>query len=333
MKRRVNTALWLLALFCVCARPAAAQISRLGETFLVGQFAVRGVTTAYDPRNGVYLVVSGAGPLYGRFVSADGAPLASPFLIQSVVNYGHFPHVESSPDAYGGNGAFLVVWNESDAAVPSVHARLVSYTAGFLSADTRISPNDSFWEVHGAPVLYSTVSRQFLVIYRTFQGAGGGDIVGVRVDLNGQPVGGPFGIAGTGSWEGNPSFAYNPALDEYLVVYSSGSAAVGQRVKGGTGALIGGPIVYGAGGGVLHDGRELQRLDRSIPRRMVADPARCDLRPSRGRRRDAGRQRDSDVHSIWHLRFARRRPQCELRHLSPRRPGQGQCRGRRDRAQ
>ena len=72
----------------------------------------------YDPRNGVYLVVSAHGAVNGRFVSADGAVLGQPFVFQAVPGFGQFPQLAYSPDADGGNGGFLVTWHESDSRGP-----------------------------------------------------------------------------------------------------------------------------------------------------------------------------------------------------------------------
>ena len=93
-----------------------------------------------------YFAVSAHGAVIGRFVSPDGAVLGDPFVIQSVVRFGQFPHVAYSPDANGGNGAFLVTWLEVTGgnAPTSLHTRLVSYTAGLISPDRQTFGNHTY---------------------------------------------------------------------------------------------------------------------------------------------------------------------------------------------
>jgi hypothetical protein len=226
--------------------PASAQIARLGETFSVWADTSRGSAIAYDTRNNVYLVVSAHGNVNGRFVSADGAVLGQPFVFQKAAGFGQFPHVAYSPDANGGTGGFLVTWHESDAAVPSVHRRMVSYTHGFLTADEPIVGNDTYHEIMGAPVAYSTVSKEFLVLWRQYSDT---NIYGMRLNLGGAPVSGAIPVAALpGLFESDHSIAYNPSLDEFLVVYRAGfgpTSVKAQRVKAGTGALVGQPSIVG----------------------------------------------------------------------------------------
>jgi hypothetical protein len=197
----------------------------------------------YDPRNNVYLVVSAHGRVNGRFVSADGAVLGEPFVFQAVPAFGQFPQLAYSPDANGGNGGFLVTWHESDAVVPSVHARMVSYTSGFLTPDRQIFGNDTYHEIMGAPVVYSTVSREFLVVWRQYADV---NIFGLRLDNNGGTLGGLIRVAASPLFESDQSLSYNPFNDEYLAVYRMGfspTSVMAQRIKAGTGALVGGPSI------------------------------------------------------------------------------------------
>src|SRR5688572_1788306 len=71
--------------------------SRLGPSFTAISTFTRGSSVAFDSKNGVYLVVSSNGPLNGRFVSADGVPIGSYFVIHGV-GFTHFPQVAYSPD-------------------------------------------------------------------------------------------------------------------------------------------------------------------------------------------------------------------------------------------
>jgi hypothetical protein len=238
--KSIASAAVLLLLAVLAPTAAMAQATRLGETFLVNNGGVRGSGVAYDPRNDVYLVVSGNGVITGRFVRADGAPLGTPFQVQETVFYGHFPHVAYTPDANSGNGGFLVTWHESDGKGPtSVHTRMVSYASGFLGPDRKITGNDAYWELMGSPVAYSTASREFLVIWRAYEAT---DIYGMRVGNDGAPLGGAFAVAATPTFENSPSLTYNSVQDEFYAVYSFGFTTVrGQRIKPISGTLLGGP--------------------------------------------------------------------------------------------
>jgi hypothetical protein len=239
--KSIASAAVLLSLTVFAPAAAMAQATRLGETFLVSNGAVRGSAVAYDPKNDVYLVVSGNGVIAGRFVRADGAPLGAPFQVQETVFYGQFPMVAYSPDANSGNGGFLVTWHESDGPLaPSVHTRMVSYASGFLGPDRKITGNDSYWELMGSPVAYSTASREFLVIWRAYFAT---DIYGMRVGNDGAPLAGAFAVATTPTFESSPTLTYNSAQDEFYAVYSFGFTTVrGQRIKPVSGALLGGPV-------------------------------------------------------------------------------------------
>ena len=67
--------------------------------------------------------------------------------------------------------------------------------------------------------------------------------------LTGHLLGGVVAVTASADYESRPSVAYNPTADEFYVVYPRWVDAVnqgdvrGQRVKAGTGALLGGPFV------------------------------------------------------------------------------------------
>jgi hypothetical protein len=245
IKRTLVVAVGLWSL--LASVPASAQISRTGETFAAYNGLVRGTDVAYDSRNGVYLVVGAHGAVIGRFISADGQVLGEQFQIQSVVTFGQFPHVAYSPDANGGNGGFLVTWHESAPNVPpSLHTRMVAYSGGspshvFLGPVRQSFGNDTYWEIMGAPVAYSTVTREFLVIWRQYLDT---NIFGLRLNNAGETIGGVIPVATSPAFDNDPSLAYNPTTDEFLAVYHSGlgvANVLGQRIKAGTGALVGPP--------------------------------------------------------------------------------------------
>ena len=117
---------------------------------------------------------------------------------------------------------------------------MISYTAGFLTADIKIVGNDTYHEIMGAPVVYSTVSREFLVIWRQYADV---NIFGLRLNNSGDPISGGIGVAAGPLFESDPSLTYNPATDEFLAVYRMGfspTSVMAQRIKAGTGALVAG---------------------------------------------------------------------------------------------
>lgn len=250
MKRPVAGVILFCVLLVLVTTPRLeAALSRIGGTVNALSALTRGSAIAFG--NDVYLAVGSFGTVRGQLLNADGVPVGSMFVIQASANYTHFPRVGFSPHANNGQGAFLVTWHESDLAggATSVHARLVSLGGALLSADTRIGADGSWWEA-GPAVAYATQSREFLVVWHGRFG-GANDISGARVSVTGALIAN-LAISSMPTWERDPSVAYNPTTDEFLVVYAGYSTAGfvnAQRVKAGTGQLLGGPIVlsYGLG--------------------------------------------------------------------------------------
>ena len=222
------------------------QAVRVGRTEGVGG-AARFTSVAWDPTNRVYLFVWGSfGVVRGRFISGDGTPLGpGSFVVNTPTDYANTPDVTYDAD----HGLFMVVWqdNRINTQVPVLFGRALSYQASgepvFRAADFRIS---EFCNSTSQPALaYSTTSDEFLVLYQ----AGANDIRGVRFTVDGALLGGVLAVTASADYESRPSVAYNPTADEFYVVHPRWVDAVnqgdvrGQRVKAGTGALLGGPFV------------------------------------------------------------------------------------------
>ena len=232
--RGVLAGVLLLGVLTAASSDAQAA-SRLGLSFTAISAFVKGSAVAYDPKNSKYLVVSAYGDLNGRFVSADGALLGAPFTIQAgAVGFAHFPGLAYSPDANGGAGGFLVAWHQSVAVGAVVFARTVS-TTGALGPVTQLTADGSWWEAI-VDVAYSTVSKEFFVVW---QAAG---IRAQRVSNTGGLLGANIFVTGT-NYHRDPSVAYNPVANEFMVVYAGDdgvSPFVGaRRVAAGSGALVG----------------------------------------------------------------------------------------------
>lgn len=236
----------LIAIVGVSVAEAAAV--RVGPTIGVYVLSARGNAVAYDSVNNVYLVVSShaslPGSMYGSFTDKNGNPVGAPFKIQASVNSAHFPRVAFAPQGDAGAGAFLVTWHESDlpGSNTSIHGRMVSYTKGGpAGADNMLAPDGSWWEA-GPAVTYGVGSQEFLVVWRRLAG---NDIRAVRVGLDGAAKAAAFNITASVEYEDNPSVAYSPTANVFLVAYSGYSDAghfafVDARlVQGGTGQLLG----------------------------------------------------------------------------------------------
>lgn len=223
-----------LLLIVIASSPARAQTSRLGPSMTALTDVVRGSSVAYDYKDSMYFVVSAHGNLNGRFVSADGA-LLSAFTIQPLsAGFSQYPGVAYSPDAFGGAGGFLVTWHQSLTVGAVVHARMVS-TGGALGPESQISADGSWWEA-SADIAYSTGSKEFLVVWQA-QG-----IRAQRIGNGGEMLGANIYVTGT-DYHRDPSVAYNPAANEFMVVYAGADAvsayAAARRVAAGSGTLVG----------------------------------------------------------------------------------------------
>lgn len=237
IKRGILAGVVLVAL--LNATSAHAQVaSRLGPSIPAISAVVKGSAVAYDPKNSIYLIVSAYGDLNGRFVSAAGELIGQQFTIQSgAAAATHFPGVAYSPDANGGAGGFLVSWHQSVAVGAVVHARTVS-TTGVLGPETQLGTEGSWWE-EATDVAYSTVSKEFLVVWRST------GIRAQRVGNGGQPLPAPGTNiqVTTNDYHRDPSVAFNPVTNEYMIVYSGDdgvSPYVGaRRVAAGSGTVLG----------------------------------------------------------------------------------------------
>ena len=232
---RARSAILVVLVFVgMASSPAQAQTSRLGPSVTAIADVVRGSSVAYDSKDSMYFVVSAHGNLNGRFIRADGTLLGQVSIQQMAVGYSQYPGVAYSPDAFGGAGGFLVTWHQSVGAGAVVHARMVS-TSGALGPESQISADGSWWEA-SADIAYSTTSKEFLVVWQA-QG-----IRGQRIGNNGEMLGANLFITDT-TYHRDPSVAYNPAANEFMVVYGGADAvsafAAARRVTAGTGALAG----------------------------------------------------------------------------------------------
>ena len=202
---------------------------------------------AYDPVNGVYLVVSG-NLVHGRFVTPDGGALGSQFYVPTALTHNQTARVAYSPHL----GGFLVAWFDTRANPTRVQiwGRLVRFGAGgapaFVTGDFPIGvpPGGGNAEL-GIDIAYATGSARFLVVYHQI-GPPANDVVGQLVDNAGGLVGGPIPITADNHSQAEPSVAYNPTTDQFMVATRhyyepAGPGAVWVRsIAASTGGL--GPV-------------------------------------------------------------------------------------------
>jgi hypothetical protein len=236
--------------------PADAQVSRSGPTFLIGGSTSPVILpdVAHDTIHDRYLVVSGNGFIEGQLLNSSGARIAVFPVVQTPGGYSQNPRAQFSPHINGGAGGYLVTWHESVGPVAQVRGKILSHDGGALSADIIIAPEaaaagtGSNWTM-GAAIAYSSTSREFIVTYMggylTTQ-----DIRFNRVNIAGAVLQAPAAITAGVEWERDPAVAYNSAQDEFYIVYGGFSDTggfgyvSGQRVKAGTGAVMGGPTMF-----------------------------------------------------------------------------------------
>jgi hypothetical protein len=259
-KRCVNrllarSAVGAIAMVFLTSAPALAQLTRLdiSKGVLEPGGTMRGTDVGYDPTNGVYLVVTGNGPVYGVFVNGAGNVVSAPFVIMDGGSgWAHFPRVKYTSDA----GAFLVTWHQNIGSPNFVMGRMVSYVApGFLQTPIRQfsdgQEGGTWWET-GPAVAFSASSHRFLVAWRTVQYG----IQGRLVDIGGNPLGGIIQLENPGGSR-DPSLAWNAATDEFGLAYTgwSGNSAFAmfRRVRASDGS-VSAKTTFGFGAGTFATG-------------------------------------------------------------------------------
>lgn len=226
---------------------AVAATRGTGVGIAVSSSPVRNPDVTYDAENGVFLAVTGNSVVQGQFVSPTGALLPGPFggrfSFTTSTDYQH------TPRAYCAEGVCLLTWHQGSPVTPM--ARVVSYKTGFVSAPVVIGPAKSAWEF-GIAIAYSTVSGEFMA---TWMGdfPASNNIYFARINKSGQVLQSTALTTGTG-YERQPSVAYNPSVDEFVIAYAGTRYINGvetgfvrtQRMKNGS--PIGGAVEIHLGG-------------------------------------------------------------------------------------
>lgn len=219
-----------------------------GQAIAVTASPVRYPDVAYDAQNNVFLAVTGNNVTQGHFISPSGTLLPGPFgsgrfNVTSTTDYQH------AVRAHCAAGVCLLVWHQGSPVVPM--ARVISYSAGFVSQPIAIGPQGSAWEF-GAGISFSTATNEFLVTWMGDYPAAN-NIYMARLNVAGQLLQTTPVTTGA-DYERQPSVAYNPASDEFIVAYAGTRYISGvetgyirtQRVKNN--ALLGGATEIALGG-------------------------------------------------------------------------------------
>lgn len=232
-----------------CAIPASvqAQASRSGGTITVAEGSIRYTDVGYDPVNNVYLVVSGAERVLGRFVSATGV-LGNVATIPDVLAGTYAPRVLYCAD----RGGFLVTWLDLrlDPKQQATHirGRFVKFdTVGgqviLDGPDFFIAAGTGGASAETAPAIaYSTKSKEFLVAWKQYQ-AGLNNISAQRVSSTGALLGAELSLTFDKHWQDDPAIGYDVTSDSFLVAWQNYTEPAGpggvqvRQVAAGTGAL------------------------------------------------------------------------------------------------
>jgi len=238
--------------FCLAAflTPAVAfgQAARLGPTFSLGGTTspVDAPDVAHDPVHNQYLQVAGKVFIEAHLVNSAGA-LVTGFRVNTTGEYAQTPRVAFSPDIAGGGG-YLVTWHSTLGPFTRVRGRIFRYDGLALTGDFDIATSaasggsSSNWTM-GAALAYATGSREFLVAWMGNYTTSN-DVFYQRVSPGGALLGGNTLVSpGTPDWDRDPSVAYNPNNDEFLVAFASYTEAgrygyvATRRVKAGNGGM------------------------------------------------------------------------------------------------
>ncbi len=226
------------------------RISDMGASDTNGSYDAFATDLAYNPTTDEYLVIWGGDddtpPLtnaeeevFGQRLGYDGSgnlvEVGSNDFRISVWgpngDIGYYVFSREIAVAYNSSSnEYLAVWaanDEATAGVPSqVQGQRLSATGAALGGNFRIDLPSSGNEARDPDVAYNPTTNQYLVVWQGENLANDFEIWGQRLSATATPVGGNVqisqsGPAGSGATYlvGSPSVAYNPELEEFLVVW------------------------------------------------------------------------------------------------------------------
>jgi len=187
---------------------------------------------AYNSKANQYLVVWADNrnsatrdwDIYGRRLNAKGETVGGDFRIsgRNATSGEISPAVAYNPKA----NQYLVVWQDGRSEATrgdDIYGRLVGADGKPVGSDFRVSGRKAVRDETSPAVAYNSAANQYLVVWSDSRSwtPRGTDIYGRRVGADGKPVGGDFRVCARGATahEGSPDLAYNPAANQYLVVW------------------------------------------------------------------------------------------------------------------
>lgn len=250
----------------VYGQRVSASGSPVGADFRITGPGATNVETypavAYSPTSNEFLVVwedsrdfgTRDWDIYGRRVSASGSPVGADFRINNCPKPAGIEDLDSSPEVIydPGTDGFLVLWTDGRDSLTrgsDIYGQRLATDGSPIGGNTRISSPSQTADEGAASTAHNPATGEFLVVWsdsRNFA-TREWDIYGQRLSASGARLGGDFRISGPGAagWESEPSVAYDPAANEYLVVWSDTrglgvtSDIFGQQLAA-NGARIGG---------------------------------------------------------------------------------------------
>jgi CubicO group peptidase (beta-lactamase class C family)/fibronectin type 3 domain-containing protein len=249
--------------------------------------------------------------IYGRIVNSDGT-LGSEFAIATPSAYDLNPIVaySSALDSY------LVVWErrigDPEFGQKDIYARVVNYDGSLPGSEIALDTGSASQE-HPAIAYNSSGWDEYLVVWQDRQ-AGNWDIMGRRVDSDGDLLEGEFTIEAPGHDQTRPDIAYNSRHTEYLVVWQDqiGGATSDWDIKAWrrniAGSAVGSYLISSAG--------TQRRMKPAVTYKYEADEylvvyeyeysaTDLDLKQSRLRWDGVARQTDATVSNAYNIHEAR----------------------------
>jgi hypothetical protein len=213
---------------------------RISETTKQGDnFQTNAPAIAYSSSKNQYLVVWSAGfqkesqsEIWGRAVSDKGTVVGADFLISQVTTNVGPNRRASSPDVVCTGNEYLVVFQanilpgDADREVNEVCGQRIDAAklAEVGGNDFRISNSVGGKRANRPRVAYDSVSKQYLVIWRSIRVNAPSEISGQRLNSIGGELGADFQISNVESLGkdrtiNNGSITYNGKNSQYLVVW------------------------------------------------------------------------------------------------------------------
>ncbi len=192
---------------------------------------------AYAAKAQEWLVVwkdesSDAGDIYGQFVDRAGLLVGAPIPICVQAAAQSRPDVVYNPFT----DQFLVVWSDTRNGDGDIYGQRIAGSDHSLLGELRLTSDDANQVFPVAAA--NTSNGQYLVVWEDDRAGADTDIYGRRLNADGSFIDTfELDISTRDSYQFDPEAAYNPATNQYLVVWSDDSIAgedetgiAGQRI-------------------------------------------------------------------------------------------------------